>query len=119
VGIAAKNGVLIVEFINQLRDQGYEFGAAIREATRIRFRPVMMTTLSTIMGSIPLMLASGAGAESRATLGIVIFFGVSIATFLTLFVVPVFYQLLARRTGSPGAITTELNRLRAEQPQQT
>ena len=111
VGIAAKNGVLIVEFINQLRDQGYEFAAAIREAARIRFRPVVMTTLSTIMGSIPLILATGAGAESRITLGIVMFFGVSVATLLTLFVVPVFYQTLARKTRSPGAVTSELKAL--------
>ncbi|XOV89255.1 MAG: efflux RND transporter permease subunit [Pseudomonadota bacterium] len=115
VGIAAKNGVLIVEFINQLRDEGLAFADAIREAARIRFRPVMMTTLSTVMGSIPLILATGAGAESRITLGIVIFFGVTIATFLTLFVVPVFYQALARNTGSPGAIASELELLQQNQ----
>ncbi len=114
VGIAAKNGILIVEFINQLRDQGMEFDEAILEAARIRFRPVIMTTLSTIMGSIPLILAQGAGAESRMTLGIVIFSGVSVASILTLYIVPVLYRLLARRTGSPGAVAQELDLLRSQ-----
>ncbi|MCZ6871887.1 MAG: efflux RND transporter permease subunit [Gammaproteobacteria bacterium] len=114
VGIAAKNGILIVEFINQLRDQCMAFDEAILEAARIRFRPVIMTTLSTIMGSIPLILAQGAGAESRMTLGIVIFSGVSVASILTLYIVPVFYRLLARRTGSPGAVAQELDLLRSQ-----
>ncbi len=114
VGIAAKNGILIVEFVNQLRDQGMEFNEAILEASRIRFRPVVMTTLSTIMGSMPLIMAQGAGAESRMTLGIVIFSGVSLATFLTLYIVPVFYRLLARGTGSPGAVSRELDLMRSE-----
>lgn len=114
VGIAAKNGILIVEFTNQLRDRGMAFDEAILEAARIRFRPVVMTTLSTIMGSIPLILAQGAGAESRMTLGIVIFSGVSLATVLTLYIVPVFYHLLARRTGSPEAVAQELDALRSD-----
>lgn len=113
VGIAAKNGVLIVEFINQLRDRGLEFVDAIVEAARIRFRPVVMTAFSTLMGSLPLILASGPGAESRTNLGVVIFAGVSIATLFTLFVIPAAYLLLARRTGSPGAVATELQRLAA------
>jgi multidrug efflux pump len=108
VGIAAKNGVLIVEFINQLRDRGMEFVDAIIEAARIRFRPVVMTAFSTLMGSVPLILASGPGAESRTNLGVVIFSGVSIATFFTLFVIPAVYLLLARRTGSPGAVAAKL-----------
>lgn len=111
VGISTKNGILIVEFANQLRDQGLEFTEAMMKAAEIRLRPVLMTALSTIMGSLPLIFASGAGAESRMTLGIVIFSGVVMATALTLFVVPVFYNLLARGTGSPGAIAAELNQL--------
>ena len=111
VGIAAKNGVLIVEFINQLRDAGRDFNAAIIEAAGIRLRPVIMTTLSTIMGSIPLILAMGAGSESRNVLGVVIFSGVSLATLLTLFIVPAFYQLLARRSGSPKATERSLEEL--------
>ena len=111
MGISTKNGILIVEFANQLRDQGIAFKEAIVHAADIRLRPVMMTALSTIMGSIPLILATGAGSESRITLGVVVFSGVSLATVLTLFVVPVFYNLLARGTGSPGAVTAELNAL--------
>jgi len=111
VGISTKNGILIVEFTNQLRDQGLEFRDALLRATDIRLRPVIMTALSTIMGSIPLILASGAGSESRITLGTVIFCGVSLATILTLFIVPVFYNLLARGTGSPGAVAAALRTL--------
>ena len=113
IGIAAKNGVLIVEFINQMRDAGRSFEDAIVEAASIRLRPVVMTTISTIMGSIPLILATGAGSESRTVLGIVVFSGVSLATFLTLFVVPSFYALLARRTGSPQAVANKLASLLA------
>ena len=111
VGISTKNGILIVEFSNQLRDAGIEFSEALLQAAKIRLRPVLMTALSTIMGSIPLILATGAGSESRVTLGIVIFSGVSLATILTLFVVPVFYNLLARGTGSPGAVAATLEKL--------
>jgi multidrug efflux pump len=111
IGIAAKNGVLIVEFINQLRDEGMEFAKAIVEGARIRFRPVVMTTVSTLMGSIPLMLATGPGSESRSTLGIIMFWGVSIAAAFTLFVVPVFYKMFARGTGTPEAVANELEAL--------
>ena len=114
IGIAAKNGVLIVEFINQLRDRGVEFTKAIVDGARIRFRPVVMTTVATLMGSIPLMLASGPGSESRSTLGIIIFWGVSMAAAFTLFVVPVFYKLLARGTGTPDAVGKKLEALRAK-----
>ena len=78
VGIAAKNGVLIVEFINQLRDKGMEFKDAIVEASRIRLRPVIMTAFAAVMGSVPLILAEGPGSASRAALGVVIFSGVSL-----------------------------------------
>jgi multidrug efflux pump len=111
VGIGAKNGVLIVDFINQLRDEGVEFTKAIIDGARIRFRPVVMTTVSTVMGSIPLMLATGPGSESRSTLGVVMFWGISIAALFTLFVVPVFYNLFARATGTPDAISKKLEAL--------
>jgi len=111
IGIASKNGVLIVEFINQLRDAGREFEEAILEAASIRLRPVMMTTISTVMGSVPLIVATGAGSESRFVLGIVIFTGVSLATLLTLFIVPAFYHLLARKTSSPKTISRMLDEL--------
>ena len=114
IGIAAKNGVLIVEFINQLRDAGRSFEDAIVEASSIRLRPVVMTTISTVVGSIPLILATGAGAESRTVLGIVVFSGVSLATLLTLFVIPSFYALIARRTGSPESVARELEALSGE-----
>lgn len=111
IGIAAKNGILIVEFTNQLREAGREFEAAIREACRIRLRPVLMTAISTVFGSLPLVMATGAGSESRATLGVVIFFGVTIASVFTLFVVPTFYKVLARNTQAPGVIADRLEQM--------
>lgn len=101
VGLAAKNGILIVEFANQLRDDGNEFHAALLEATRVRFRPIVMTGITTAAGSIPLLLSSGAGAETRAVIGTVILYGVLASTLFTLFIVPVAYDFLARHTGSP------------------
>ena len=108
VGISAKNGILIVEFANQLRDEGRTVDEAILEACRIRLRPIIMTSLATAIGAVPLALASGAGAESRVTLGIVICSGVLVATVLTLVVVPVFYRLLAPYTKSPHAVAQQL-----------
>ena len=114
VGIAAKNGVLIVEFINQLRNDGVEFAQAVVDGARIRFRPVVMTTVSTLMGALPLMLAQGPGSESRSTLGVVMFSGVAVAAFFTLYIVPVFYQLMARSTGTPDAVAKKLGALGVE-----
>lgn len=111
IGISTKNGILIVEFANQLRDQGLEFVEALMKACKVRLRPVLMTALSTMMGAIPLIVATGAGSESRITLGVVIFSGVFVATLMTLFVVPVFYNLLAKNTGSPGEVAARLNEL--------
>ncbi|PCI33518.1 MAG: multidrug transporter AcrB [Alphaproteobacteria bacterium] len=104
VGLATKNGILIVEFANQLRDQGVEFVEALRDSARKRLRPIVMTSFTTIMGSIALVVGNGAGAETRFVLGIVIIFGVSIATFFTLFVVPVAYLVIARNSASPKAV---------------
>ena len=115
IGIAAKNGILIVEFINQLRDLGRSFDEAILEAARIRLRPVLMTTISTIAGSVPLIMASGPGSESRVVLGVVIFSGVGVASIFTLFLVPMIYRLLAKNTGSPEAISKELETLQQAQ----
>jgi len=111
IGIATKNGILLVEFINQLRDEGVEFSEAIIAACKIRLRPVIMTTVSTVVGAIPLVFAEGPGQASRNVLGIVILFGVTISAILTLFVIPGFYKLLARRTKSPEAVTKELVKL--------
>ncbi|MFU8893993.1 MAG: efflux RND transporter permease subunit [Luteolibacter sp.] len=93
IGLIAKNGILIVEFANQLQLQGKSAYDAILEGTTLRFRPILMTSISTIGGTLPLALASGAGAETRQPLGIVIVGGMTLATVLTLFVVPVFYLL--------------------------
>ncbi len=114
VGIASKNGILIVEFINQLRDTGHKFQEAIMYACKLRLRPVLMTALSTIMGAIPLMMSSGAGSESRVQLGIVIFSGVLMTTLMTLFVVPVMYKLIARNSGSPEAVARALKNLQGD-----
>jgi multidrug efflux pump len=108
VGLAAKNGILIVEFANQLRDAGRSFEDALQEAAEIRLRPIVMTGITTVAGSIPLLLSTGAGAETRAALGHVILWGVLAATVFTVFVVPVAYHLLARRTGSPGDVRRRL-----------
>ncbi len=111
IGIATKNGILIVEFINQIRDSGVELREGIVKASTMRFRPVLMTTFSTIMGSVPLMLATGPGSEGLHSLGVVIFWGVLVATLLTLYVVPVLYSYIGSFTGSPGEISRELDRL--------
>ncbi len=115
VGIASKNGILIVEFANQLRDQGKEFREALIEACDLRLRPVLMTALSTLVGAIPLILATGAGSESRILLGTVIFSGVLMTTITTLFVVPVVYNLIARNTGSPEAVARVLEKLQKDE----
>ncbi|MBA2492208.1 MAG: efflux RND transporter permease subunit [Gammaproteobacteria bacterium] len=111
IGLAAKNGILIVEFANQRRDAGLKFTDALIDASITRFRPIMMTSLSTAMGVLPLMLATGAGAESRIAIGVTVFSGIIFATVMTLFVVPAFYALMCRKTTSPGAVGDELARL--------
>jgi len=111
IGLAAKNGILIVEFTNQMRDAGLEFRVALVEASTKRLRPILMTGMSTVMGAVPLILASGAGAEDREVIGVVVFSGVLFATLLTLFVVPVFYDLLARHTRSPSAVARDIAEL--------
>jgi multidrug efflux pump len=103
IGLAAKNGILIVEFANQLRDAGVEFEEALRKAATQRLRPIVMTGFTTIFSSLPLVLATGAGAESRTVIGMVIFAGVTVSAFLTLYIVPTAYYLLAKNTGSPNA----------------
>jgi multidrug efflux pump len=111
IGIAAKNGVLIVEFANQLRDRGVEFIEAVIEASVTRLRPVLMTSLCTAFGAIPFLFATGAGAEQRAPIGVVIFYGTLVSVFLTLFVVPAVYALVARRTKSKEHTTRLVDRM--------
>lgn len=117
VGLAAKNGILIVEFANQLRDEGREIGDAIIESCVVRLRPILMTSIATIMGAVPLVVAGGPGSASRATIGIVVIFGVAFSTLLSLFVVPAFYRLLAPFTHSPEAVKHALEKLENETPQ--
>jgi multidrug efflux pump len=114
IGLAAKNGILIVEFANQMRDEGKEVREAIIEASMIRLRPILMTSISTVMGSVPLIIATGPGSASRLTIGVVIFSGVALSTILTLFMVPVFYDMLAKYTRSPGYEAARLQKQQAE-----
>jgi multidrug efflux pump len=111
IGIAAKNGVLIVEFANQLRDRGVDFLDAVVEAAVTRLRPVLMTSLCTAFGALPLMLATGAGSEQRIPIGIVVFFGMMVSVFLTLGAVPTVYAILARKTRSPQHVSRVVDRL--------
>ena len=117
IGLAAKNGVLIVEFANQLRDRGSEFREAVIEAATIRLRPILMTSACTTFGALPLLLGTGAGAESRQPIGIVIVFGVAISAVLTLFAVPALYAVLARFTRSPQHVARLIESLRARRGQ--
>ena len=105
VGLITKHGILIVEFANQLRQQGKATLEAVVEAASLRLRPILMTTGAMVLGAVPLALASGAGAESRQQIGWVIVGGMSLGTLLTIFVVPTVYLLLARKA-VPGEITT-------------
>lgn len=111
VGLMAKNGILIVEFAAQLRDQGRSVREAVEEACVIRFRPIMMTALSTVCAGLPLVLASGPGMEARSALGWIVVGGLGFATLFTLFVTPVAYLLLA---GFSKPRSDEARRLEAE-----
>lgn len=111
IGVMAKNGILIVEFANQLREAGEDIDSAIRSALRLRIRPVMMTMVSTVFGGLPLILTSGAGAEARIAVGWVIVGGLGFATVFTLFLTPIFYRWIAVWGTAPGAAA---RRLRSE-----
>jgi multidrug efflux pump len=113
IGLAAKNGILIVEFTNQLRDRGFEFVEAVIKASAIRLRPVLMTSLCTLFGAVPLLIASGAGAESRRAIGSVVVYGVGFSCLLTLYIVPTLYTLMARNSRSPEYVTRMIERLRS------
>ena len=113
IGLAAKNGILLVEFTNQLRAQGRAFDVALRDAAHARLRPILMTSISTALGAFPLVIGAGPGSGGRRAIGIVVFAGVLVATFLTLFVVPVAYSLFARRTAIPGELDRAVDALEA------
>ncbi|MCH1920184.1 multidrug efflux RND transporter permease subunit [Shewanella sp. A3A] len=108
IGMVTKNGILIVEFANQLRDRGLPFEQAIIDAAARRLRPILMTAFTTLVGAIPLILSTGAGAESRIAVGTVVFFGMAFATVITLFVIPAMYRLLSYNTKSPGWVEQQL-----------
>lgn len=110
IGIATKNGILIVEFANQLRDQGLAIREAVIEAASLRLRPIIMTAVTTIAGAMPLVLSFGAGAETRFVMGVVIIWGVALATFFTLFVIPVVYQWIGKYSSTPGVIKQRLEK---------
>jgi multidrug efflux pump len=114
IGLAAKNGILIVEFANQLRNRGKSVSQEILESAQTRLRPVLMTSVSTAIGAVPLALATGAGAESRFTIGIVIISGVVLSTVLTLFLIPLTYSFLARFTSASNRIDRKIDTLENE-----
>ena len=110
IGLAAKNGILIVEFANQLRDQGKDIEKAIIEAANIRLRPILMTSLSTIIGVLPLIISSGPGEASRLTVGITIFAGMIFSTFFTLYIIPTIYLTIGKNTKSINSVEKELEK---------
>lgn len=114
IGMVTKNGILIVEFANQLRDKGLEIEQAIIDASTRRLRPILMTAFTTLIGAIPLILSTGAGSESRISVGTVVFFGMAFATFVTLLVIPAMYRLLSVATKSPGFVESQLDKAIAE-----
>lgn len=116
IGLAAKNGILIVEFSNQLRDAGMSFDEALVRASQQRLRPIVMTAFTTLMSAVPLILGSGPGAESRMVIGVVIFSGVALSAFLTIFVIPSLYSLLARNTTSPMKLSNDISALEQQYP---
>ena len=109
VGLAAKNGILIVEFANQLRAQGVSREDAVLDASVLRLRPIVMTSVTTVMGAVPLVLAAGAGAESRFVIGVVVVAGVIVSTLLSLLVVPLMYHWLTAWAPPPGVRMAELD----------
>jgi HAE1 family hydrophobic/amphiphilic exporter-1 len=114
VGLMSKNGILMVEFANQLRDQGQSVMDAIRNASLIRLRPIVMTMIATVLGGLPLLFTTGAGAESRRALGWIIVGGLGFATVATLFLTPVVFSLLARFSKPRAAEEARLARELAE-----
>lgn len=122
IGMVTKNGILIVEFANQLRSRGVAFEQAIVDGAARRLRPILMTSATAIIGALPLMLARGAGYESRVAVGSVVFFGMLLATLVTLLLIPAAYRLLAARTRAPDAsgealelaLATELGRTKED-----
>ncbi len=110
IGLIAKNGILLVEFADQLRDEGKGVSAAITEAAQVRLRPIVMTLMSTVLGALPLIMASGPGAEARSAVGWVVFGGLGLAALFTLYLTPVVYLGLARFSKPRSAARLRLER---------
>ena len=115
IGLIAKNGILLVEFADQLRDRGFAVREAIEEAARIRLRPIVMTLVSTVLGALPLILASGPGSEARSAVGWVVFGGMGLATFFTLYLTPVAYLGIARFAKARAASGKQLRQELAQE----
>jgi len=109
IGLVTKNGILIVEFANQKKAQGLSVVEAVKEAARLRLRPILMTSLSTVLGTLPIALALGAGSESRSSMGIAVIGGLIFSTILTLFVIPVIYTYLSEKTKAVSNVTVDAN----------
>jgi len=107
IGLVTKNGILIVEFANQKKAQGFNIIDAVKEAAALRLRPILMTSLSTILGTLPIALALGAGSESRASMGIAVIGGLIFSTFLTLFIVPAIYSFFSDKKKEVSNVTVE------------
>jgi multidrug efflux pump len=118
VGLITKNGILIVEFANQLQGRGMSVREAVIEAASLRLRPILMTTFAMVLGALPLALATGAGAESRQQIGWVIVGGLTAGTLLTLFIIPAVYTLIDRRHALPlrAAAADDVSKPQAQQP---
>ena len=115
IGLIAKNGILLVEFADQLRDRGFGVREAIEEAARIRLRPIVMTLVSTVLGALPLILASGPGSEARSAVGWVVFGGMGLATVFTLYLTPVAYLGIARFAKARAASGKQLHQELAQE----
>ncbi len=113
IGLMAKNGILVVEFANQLRDRGRSVADAVIEASVVRLRPILMTSIATILGAVPLAMGHGAGAEAREALGVVIIGGIGFSTVMTLFAIPALYLLLAPLTQPINTIARKLAEMEA------
>ena len=108
IGLVTKNGILIVEFANQRQIQGLSIMDAIMDASAARFRPILMTSISTVLGILPIALALGAGAESRTSMGIAVIGGLIIGSFLTLYVIPAMYSYLSPEKSKDDMISDEM-----------